>query len=98
MIKKINYYLLIILISNNAFAENVITKGSGAIESDANVVSWISLINWALTAGGGVYASVLGYGALKHVKHGEYGSGINGLSAAALAGGITYFVHTYLAK
>ena len=98
MIKKLNFYLLLILTTNNAFAENVITKGTGAIESDANVVSWVSLINWVLTAGGGVYASVLGYGALKHVRHGEYGSGFNGLTAAALAGGITYFVHTYLTK
>lgn len=97
MIKKINVFLFL-LISNSALAENIIVKGNGAIESDANVVSLVSLINWGLTAGGGVFAANLAFGALKHVKHGEYAPAINGLVAAAIAGSTTYLVHTYLIK
>lgn len=102
----IKYYFslcasLAIFIVNNAYATNIIDNGGatpGGIQGDAQVQMWVSAINWLLSAGGGVFAAILGFGALKHIKHGEYGPGLSGLTASALAGGITYFVHTFFIK
>lgn len=96
-ILAINFFLFL---SSRAFAANVIDQsptGPG-IGGDAQVQMWVTFLNWILSAGGGGYAALLGYGALKHIKHGEYGSGFSGLTASFLAGGITYFVHTYFLK
>jgi hypothetical protein len=109
MLKKIvqvrNIYSTIVVsfvlfLSSHAFAANVIDKpqGGSGIMDDQQVQMWVTFLNWILSSGGAAYAALLGYGALKHIKHGEYGQGFSGLTSSFLAGGITYFVHAYFLK
>jgi hypothetical protein len=90
----------VLFLSSHAFAANVIDAGTGTtgLQGDTQVQMWVTFLNWILSSGGAAYAALLGYGALKHVKHGEYGPGFSGLTSSFLAGGITYFVHTYFLK
>ena len=88
-----------LFLANTASATNVIDPTTGGtIANDPMMKQWTDVLNWGLSGFGMVFAAILGFGALKHIKHGEYASAVGGLSASALAGAITYFVHTYFSK